>query len=56
MKSLAETGKKLTVPVQKDDIIREMILDGAKTYFDGSTSAEEAAEDIAEKADTYLAE
>ena len=56
VKSLAEIGKKLTVPVQKDDIIGEMILDGAKTYFDGSRSAEEAAEDIAEKADTYLAE
>ncbi|WP_049727631.1 extracellular solute-binding protein [Dorea sp. D27] len=56
VKSLAELGKKLTVPVQKDDIIGEMILDGAKTYFDGSRSAEEAAEDISEKADTYLAE
>ncbi|MCB6202803.1 extracellular solute-binding protein [Extibacter muris] len=56
VKSLAEIGKKLIVPVQKDDIIGEMILDGAKTYFDGSRSAEEAAEDIAEKADTYLAE
>ena len=56
VKSIAEIGKKLTVPVQKDDIIGEMILDGAKAYFDGSTTAEEAAEDIAEKADTYLAE
>ena len=56
VKSLAEIGKKLTVPVQKDDIIGEMILDGAKAYFDGGTTAEEAAEDIAEKADTYLAE
>lgn len=56
VQSLAEMGKKLAVPVQKDDIIGEMILDGAKTYFDGSRSAEEAAADIAEKADTYLSE
>lgn len=56
VQSLAELGKKLVVPVQKDDIIGEMILDGAKTYFDGSRSAEEAAADIAEKADTYLSE
>ena len=53
---IAEMGKKLTVPVQIDEIIGEMILDGANTYFDGSRSAEEAAADIAEKADTYLAE
>lgn len=53
---IAEMGKSLTVPVQIDDIIGEMILDGAKTYFDGSRSAKEAAADIAEKADTYLAE
>lgn len=56
VQSLADLGKKLTVPVQKDDIIGEMILDGAKTYFDGSRTAEEAAKDIAQKADTYLAE
>lgn len=56
VQSLADLGKSLTVPVQKDDIIGEMILDGAKTYFDGSRTAEEAAKDIAQKADTYLAE
>ena len=56
VQALADMGKKLTVPVQKDDIIGEMILDGAKTYFDGSQSAEEAAKDIAKKAATYLAE
>lgn len=56
VQSLAELGKQLTVPVQKDDVIGEMILDGAKTYFDGSQTAEEAAADIAQKADTYLSE
>ncbi|GAA0797860.1 hypothetical protein GCM10008910_21260 [Faecalicatena orotica] len=56
VQSLADMGKKLKKPVQKDDIIGEMILDGAKTYFDGSRTAEEAAKDIAEKADTYLSE
>lgn len=56
VQSFAELGKSLTIPVQKDDIIGEMILDGAKTYFEGSRTAEEAAKDIAEKADTYLAE
>lgn len=56
VQSMAELGKRLTVPVQKDDIIGEMILDGAKTYFDGSRTAEEAAADIAQKADTYLSE
>lgn len=56
VKALTELGKKLTKPVQTDDVIGEMMLDEAKNYFDGTSSSEEAAKAAASKADTYLAQ
>lgn len=56
VESLKEMGRSLKMPLQKDEVIGAMILDGAKTYFDGSQTAEEAAADVARKADTYLSE
>lgn len=46
----------LTIPLNIDRALREMILNGAEPYFAGSVSKEKAVEDIMNKAGTYLAE
>ena len=56
VESLKELGSCLKVPLKKDDVIGEMILDGARTYFDGSKTSAQAAEEVARKADTYMSE
>lgn len=56
VEALRNLGKKLTKPVQTDDVIGEMMLNEAKTYFDGTSSPDEAAKAAASKADTYLAQ
>lgn len=56
VKELAELSDKLTKPAQTDEVIGDMMQNEAKAYFDGSSSAEDAAKAAASKVDTYLAQ
>lgn len=56
VKSLAELSNTLTKPVQTDDVTGEMMQNEADAYFEGTSSAEDAAKAAATKADTYLAQ
>lgn len=53
---IMDLAKTLTVPFNVDRVFREMIFDEAKPFFEGSVTAEKAAEAILNKANTYLAE
>lgn len=52
----AEIEKNADTPVQMDQVLLEMIIDGGTSYFKNEKSLEETVSDIAAKARTYLAE
>lgn len=53
VKKLAE---KATIPVVKDDVLLNLIIEETKGYFDGEKTAEEAASAVAKRTRAYLAE
>lgn len=54
--SITDLAKTLTKPMNADRVLKEMILSESKLFFEGSITAEKAAEAILTKANTYLAE
>lgn len=52
----AEIEKRADTPVQMDQVLLEMIIDGGTSYFKNEKSLEKTVSDIAAKARTYLAE
>lgn len=53
---ITDLAKTLTVPLNVDRVFKDMILEEATPFFEGSVTAEKAAETIMNKANTYLAE
>lgn len=56
IKEITDMARTLTAPLNMDRIYKETILSEAKLYFEGTVSAEKAAEAIIRKVSTYLAE
>lgn len=53
---LMELGQSLTKPVNQDRVVWNIYQETADKYLEGSIDATKAAETIAQKVDTYLAE
>lgn len=51
-----ELAEKATIPVVKDEVLLNLIIEETKGYFNGEKTAEEAASAVAKRTRAYLAE
>ena len=56
VEALTEMSGTLNRPMVQNRVVWNIYQEEADKYLEGSTDAEEAAENIAQKVDTYLAE
>lgn len=55
-KKVADQGKWVSEPTYEDEVLLEMMIEETKGYFDGTKTAQEAAQAVAQRTKAYLSE